>query len=141
MRRYATLCRRVVERKNSVGRAARFERADLLKIFTLKKQRCAARLIQPGTLQHRRTLDVPANSFMRRANAIKIESHYSILSSTGHARLSGRQNHLPIRKTGNQEILFTIQSFFPHFLIHPSLGLFLISWFRDCVFPFRLNLR
>jgi len=43
-------------------------------------------------------IDVQANPLMRRADAIKIKKHYSILSSTGR---------------GSQEILFHIGFFFP----------------------------
>jgi hypothetical protein len=111
MRRDAAQRGHVIERKDRVCRAARFERANLLKIFALEKQRRAARIIQSRACQHRRIIDVQANPFMRRADAIKINKHYSILSSTG---------------CGSQEILFHIGSFFPHLLIHPTL---LYFWF------------
>jgi hypothetical protein len=52
-----------------------------------------------------------SNTLKRRADAIKIKKHYSILSSTGG---------------GSQEILFHIGSFFPHLLIRPAL---LYFWF------------
>src|SRR6266446_2608821 len=65
----------LVERKYGVSRPARFECANFLKIFTLKKQQGPARLIQPRTRQHRCALDVRTNPLVRRANAIKVERH------------------------------------------------------------------
>src|SRR5438105_3632195 len=47
MRRHAALRSRIIECEDGVGRAAGFERADLLKILALKKQVRATRLIQP----------------------------------------------------------------------------------------------
>ena len=73
MRCHTAFRSRIIERENSVGRAARLERADLLKIFAFKKQRRATRLIQARARQHRRPRDVRPDPFMRRANAIEIE--------------------------------------------------------------------
>ena len=73
MRRDAPFRGRVIEYENGVGRSARLERADLLKIFALKKQRRATRLIQARARQHRRPRNVRPDPFMRRANAIEIE--------------------------------------------------------------------
>jgi len=56
-------------------------------------------------------IDVQTNPLMRRADAITIKKHYSILSSTGR---------------GSQEILFHIGSFFLNLLIHSAL---LYFWF------------
>jgi hypothetical protein len=75
MRRYAALRPRIVERENSVGRAARLERADLLKIFALKKQRRTARPIQQRARDHRRTMNVRTNAFMCSADGREVEWH------------------------------------------------------------------
>src|SRR5262245_7106374 len=77
MRRHAALCGCTIKCEDGIGRAARFERADLLKIFALEKQLRAARLIQSLTSQHWRPLDVGPNPLMCRANAIKMERHAS----------------------------------------------------------------
>jgi hypothetical protein len=112
VRRDAAQRGHVIERKDRVCRAARLERANLLKIFALEKQRRAARIIQSRACQHRRIIDVQANPLMRRADAIKIKKHHSILSSTGR----GSQETLPHR------------FLFPHLLIHPAL---LYFWFLN----------
>ena len=75
MRGHATPRSRIVERKHGIGRAARLERADLLKIFTFEKQRRAARRIEPRARQHRRTIDMRTNPLMRGADAIEFEKH------------------------------------------------------------------
>ena len=75
MRRHAPPGRRVIECKNCVNRAARLERADLLKIFALKKQRRAARRIQPRARDHRRAMNVRTNAFMCSADGRKVEWH------------------------------------------------------------------
>src|SRR4030095_7659186 len=77
MRGYTLMRRRVVERKDRIRRAARLECTDLLKIFTLKKQRRPARHIQPRACQHGRVMDVGTNPLMRSANAIEIYRHGS----------------------------------------------------------------
>ena len=73
MRCHAALRSRVIEREDGVGRAARLECADLLKIFALEKKRGDTCLIQARTRQHWRPRDVRPDPLMRRANAIEIE--------------------------------------------------------------------
>lgn len=75
MRCHTALRSRIIKRENGVGRAARLECADLLKIFALKEQRGTTRLIQPRTRQHWRPRDVRPDPFMSRANAIEIKRH------------------------------------------------------------------
>ena len=72
---------RVTERKNGVRRASCLERADLLKIFALKKKGRPARRIQPRARHYRRTMDMRTNPLMRRLNAIEIQGHNRFLSS------------------------------------------------------------
>jgi hypothetical protein len=55
----------VVKRENGIGRTARFEGTDLLKIFALKEQGRSTRVIQPRIGQHRRAMNVRANPLMR----------------------------------------------------------------------------
>src|SRR5437867_8687977 len=62
-----------VQRKDCVSSAASLERADLLKIFALKKQRRAACFIEALARQHWRAMNMCANPLMRRANRSKIE--------------------------------------------------------------------
>ena len=47
MRRYAAVRDRIIQCEHRIRRAARFERADLLKILALEKQARSARFIQP----------------------------------------------------------------------------------------------
>jgi len=93
MRRHTALRSRIIQGKNGVGRAARLERANLLKILALKKQRRRARLIQSRARQHRRPMNVRPNPLMRRADAIKIYRHIYFLtrrSDCESARGAGR---------------------------------------------------
>ena len=73
MRCYTVFRGRIIECEHRVRRSARFEGADLLKIFAFEKQRGASRLIQARTRQHRRPRHVRSDPLMRRANAIEIE--------------------------------------------------------------------
>ena len=77
MRRHAAPSRCIIEQKNGISRTARFERADLLKIFALKKQRRVGRIVQSRADQHRRPMNVRTNPLMRVADVIKIERHNS----------------------------------------------------------------
>src|SRR5438046_9088754 len=77
MRRHAAPSRCIIEQKNGISRTARFERADLLKIFALKKQRCAGRVVQSRADQHRRPMNVRTNPLMRGADVMKSERHNS----------------------------------------------------------------
>ena len=67
----------IVQRKYCVGRAARFERTDLLKIFAFKEQSRGrgTRSIQTRASQHRCPMDVRPNPLMGRMDALKIEGH------------------------------------------------------------------
>jgi hypothetical protein len=58
MRRHTTPGRRIVERKNGICRATRFERAGLLKILALKEERGAARFIQSRAREHKSAMDM-----------------------------------------------------------------------------------
>ena len=73
MRRYTALRARLIERKDRVCCAARFERADLLKIFTFKKHRRPTRLVESLAGQHRRAMNVCTNLLVRRANFIELD--------------------------------------------------------------------
>ena len=63
----------VIKHKNGIGCTSRFERADFLKIFALKKQGCPALVIQPRTRQDGRAMNVWADPLVRCADGIKIE--------------------------------------------------------------------
>jgi hypothetical protein len=54
----------IVKRKNGICRAARFERANLLKIFALKEEGGSAGLIQSRTRQHKRSMNMWSNPLM-----------------------------------------------------------------------------
>src|SRR5260370_42658153 len=73
MRRHTTLCCHIVQREDCVSGAACLKRADLLEIFTLKKQRRAAGLVESRARQDRRAMNMRPNPLTRRANAIEIE--------------------------------------------------------------------
>src|SRR2546423_3713268 len=73
MRRHAAPRCFIVERKNRVCRAARFERTDLLEVFALKEQRRAAGGIKPLAGENRRAMNVRTNPIVRAADGIKIE--------------------------------------------------------------------
>jgi hypothetical protein len=77
MRRHPASRRRVVERKDRIGRAARLECTDFLKILAFKKERRPARHIQLRARQHWRTLDAGTNPLMRSANVIQVYRHGS----------------------------------------------------------------
>jgi hypothetical protein len=77
VRRHAASRGRVVESKDRVCRATRFECADFLKILAFKKQRCPVCRIQPRACQNRRALDVATNPLMRSKDAIEIYRHGS----------------------------------------------------------------
>src|SRR6266480_1624497 len=70
----------IVQRKYCVGRAARFERTDLLKIFAFKEQSRGrgTRLVQSLACQHWGAMNVRTNPLMRRADAIEIKRHCSL---------------------------------------------------------------
>ena len=72
---HAALRRGVVKREDRVGRPARLERANLLKILAFEKQRGAAGRIEPRARQDGRAMDVRANPLVRRANGDKVEIH------------------------------------------------------------------
>jgi hypothetical protein len=63
----------IIKRKNGIGRTARLEGTDLLKIFALKKQGSPARVIQPRIRQDGCAMNVWANPFMRCADRIKVD--------------------------------------------------------------------
>src|ERR1043166_4021580 len=79
MCRYSTSRARFIECKDRICRPARLERADVLKIFALKKQICSGRLIQPLARHHRRAFNERPKPLMRGANAFKIERHTAAL--------------------------------------------------------------
>jgi hypothetical protein len=58
MRRHTTLGGCVVERKNGIGRATRFERANFLKIFALKKEGGSACFIQSRAREDTSAMDM-----------------------------------------------------------------------------------
>ena len=69
---------------------------------------------------------------MRRTDGIKVERHYSILASAGHARLAGTQDHLSNQESRNSEN--SLFAFIPLFLF-PDSGapfncLFLVHGFQ-----------
>jgi hypothetical protein len=61
MRGHTVLGRRIVKRKNGICGAARFERANLLKIFALKEEGASASLIQSRARQHKRSMNMWSN--------------------------------------------------------------------------------
>jgi hypothetical protein len=63
----------IIKRKNGIGRTARLEGTDLLKILALKKQWRPARVIQPRIRQDRCAMNVSANPFMRCADPIEVD--------------------------------------------------------------------
>jgi hypothetical protein len=73
MRCHATPRCCLTKRKNGIGRTARLEGTDLLKIFALKKQGRPARVIQPRIRQDGGAMNVWANPFMRCADRIKVD--------------------------------------------------------------------
>jgi hypothetical protein len=75
MSRHAASRDCIIKRKDGIRRAARFKRADFLKIFAFKEQRCSARPIQARASQHRRPMDVRPNPLMGRMDAVEIEGH------------------------------------------------------------------
>ena len=83
MRRHATFRSRVIEREDSIGRAARFEGSNLLKIFALKKQGRPARVIQPRIRQDGCAMNVWTNPFVCCANVIQIEKDYLAILRLG----------------------------------------------------------
>lgn len=73
MRSHSALRGCIAETKDRISRAPRLERADLLKILTLEKQRRVTRFIESRARQHRRALNIWTNPFMRPADTIEIE--------------------------------------------------------------------
>jgi hypothetical protein len=71
MRRNAPLGLGVGERKHRIGRAARFERTHLLQVLALEKQLCAGSGVQRLAGEHRRAIDLVANTPVRGADRIK----------------------------------------------------------------------
>src|ERR1041385_109354 len=104
MRCHTALCSRIIERKDSIGGAARLERADLLKIFALKKQLRSARLIQPRTCQHWSAMNVSSNPFAGSADTIKVERHNLSFSSASEVVPASDQNHDEIVRDQKSEV-------------------------------------
>jgi hypothetical protein len=61
MRRHTAPRGCLVERKDGICRATRFEGPNLLKILALKKKRGAACLVQPRASQHKRAMNMRPN--------------------------------------------------------------------------------
>ena len=76
---HATVRRSVNEREDRVGRPARLERADLLKILAFEKQRGAAGRIEPRARQDGRSMNVRTNAFVRGVNGGEVETHTRIV--------------------------------------------------------------
>jgi hypothetical protein len=70
----------VIKCKNGICGTSCLECTDLLKIFALKKQRRAARVIQPRICQDGRAMNVWANSLVRCAKVIELKMHDPALS-------------------------------------------------------------
>jgi hypothetical protein len=90
MRGHAKLCCRIIERKDCVCRPTCFERANLLKIFALKKQRRPARRIQPRARQHRRAMNVRTNPLMRRSDLGELQRHWSYVRDSKYESTTGK---------------------------------------------------
>src|SRR4029434_7045931 len=75
MRRHTTPGRRIVERKNGVCRATRFECTNLLEVLAVKKKRSSACLIQSRASQHKRAMDMRPNPLTGRKDRREIERH------------------------------------------------------------------
>ena len=63
----------VIERKNGIGCTSCLEGTDLLKIFALKKQGRAARVIHTRIRQDGRAMNVWADPLVRCADCIQVE--------------------------------------------------------------------
>ena len=70
MRSHAPPRRFVVEREDGVDRSARLERADLLEVLALEKERRATRGIEPLARQDRRAMDVRTDAIVRDADVM-----------------------------------------------------------------------
>jgi hypothetical protein len=73
VRRHTAQCSFIIKRKNGVGCTSCLEGTDLLKIFALKKQGRAARVIQPRIRQDGRAMNVWADPLVRCADCIQVE--------------------------------------------------------------------
>jgi hypothetical protein len=67
---------RIIQRKDSVRSTARFERANLLKVFALKKDRGSACLIQPRTRQNKSAMNMWLDPFVRSKDSREIDIHF-----------------------------------------------------------------
>src|SRR5687767_7907983 len=81
MRRHSALRRSFVEGEDGVGRAAGLERAHLLEIFALKKERSAGSRIETRAGQDRRPMNVRTDAFVRSENGGVIERHLGDLQA------------------------------------------------------------
>ena len=73
MRRYPAARRFVIEREDCVRRTPRLERANLLEVLALEKERAAAGFIQTRAGQHGRPMNMRTNALVRDANGSEIE--------------------------------------------------------------------
>jgi hypothetical protein len=73
MRRHTASRSFVIKSKNGIRCTSGLEGPDLLKIFALKKQGRAARVIQPRIRQDGRAMNVWANTLVCCADRIQIE--------------------------------------------------------------------
>ena len=71
----------VIEREDRVRRSTRLERADLLEVLALEKERRPTRGIETLTRQNRRAMDVRTDAIVRDADGGEVE---------GHGQTSGR---------------------------------------------------
>ena len=62
------LCGDLIEQQDGIGRPARLERTDFLKIFGFEKQRCTGRGIEARAGQYGGAIDVWANARVRFVN-------------------------------------------------------------------------
>src|SRR6266571_8428831 len=99
---YAAARRDIIEQKDGISRATCFERADLLKIFALKKQVRPAHLIQPRTRQNRRPLHVRTNPLMRRSNGCKVKWHSFYVRDSKYESTTDAITSLGRRTRGNR---------------------------------------
>ena len=65
---------RLAKRKNSVGRAADFERTGQLKIFAFEKEQRARQLIKRVGNHHLRLFDVGRNTALRLTNGFEVRA-------------------------------------------------------------------
>jgi hypothetical protein len=102
MCRHAASRRRVIERKDRVRCATRFECANFLKIFAFKEEGSAALLIQARTSQDRCAVNVRSNPLVSRKDCWEVECNIYV----DHPKKASITPNMSINPRGNLKVIF-----------------------------------